>query len=79
MTTTTARRAPHHTGRSTIQRNEHGRQETRSASLRIRIEPTLLARARQRAQETAPDWTKYSQRGAVSDYIRALIIADLEA
>lgn len=71
-------RAPHHTGRAAIQRNEHGRQETRSASVRFRIEPSLLARARERAQETAPPFHRHNRRGQLSDYLRALIAADLD-
>ena len=70
-------RAPHWTGTAPRIRNEEGQLETRSATLRIRIEPSLLARARKAASDDAPDYHRYNQRGQLSDWIRTLIDAEL--
>ena len=68
----------HYNAVSAYVRGRSGSVQTRSASLRLRLEPALLEALKLRAEQTGDRWPDGRGAGA-SAYVRALIVADLKA
>ena len=69
---------PHYMPGGFYVRGEDGPVQTRSASLRLRLEPALLEALKERAGETQRNAPYGDGRGTgASAYVRALIVADL--
>ena len=70
-----AERSPHYVGQNKIWRNHHGRAETRTARLIVRIEPSLLEAVAEAARrQDAAQGGMNGQRGLTAAWVRQALI-----
>ena len=75
-----AERAPHYVGQNKVWRNRHGRAETRTARIAVRIEPSLLEAVAEAARrQDAVQGGLNGQRGLTSAWVRQALIDRLPA